>query len=73
MWKDEYYDDGSCMRRDLYAENSMEDACYEIVFDKDGSGYYCFVHALCIDNALGIFFRAHDDVMYGEIVDYMEV
>lgn len=73
MWKDEYYDDGSCLCRDLYTENGMEDACYEIVFDRDGTRYYCFVYASCIDTALGAFFRAHDDVAYKEIIDHMEV
>jgi len=77
MWREKYWDsgDGSLMR-DLDREDDgtpIESiGRYEIVFDVDGFRRYCYVDAVSMDEALGNFFRNHDDVRYKDIVDHFE-
>ena len=79
-WKSEYFDDNGGPIRDLDREED-ENFCpekddigrYEIVFDRDGKRYYCFVDAVSMDEALGNFFRNHGDVRYEEVWEHMEV
>lgn len=46
---------------------------YEIVFDFEEQRYYCFIDAINMEEALGIFFVNHDTVMYKHIADHMEI
>lgn len=77
MWKDEYWDNDGGLYRDLNRESDRipieEIGRYEIIFDFEGQRYYCFVDAINVEEAIGIFFVNHDDVMYKNIVDYMEI
>ena len=79
MWKDEYWENGTT--RDLCRDIGREDdgtpreeiRRYEVVFDVEGERRYCYIDAINIDEALGMFFRNHDTVTYKDIVDHMEV
>lgn len=77
MWKNEYWNNNGELYRDLDREDDGTDmeeiGRYEIVFDFEGQRYYCFVDAINIEEALGIFFVNHDTVMYKHIVDHMEI
>jgi len=77
MWKDEYWDNDGELYRDISREDdwisSKEVGRYEIVFDFEGQRYYCFIDAINMAEALGIFFVNHDTVMYENIVDHMEI
>ena len=77
MWKNKYWDNDGELYRDLDREDdgtSIEDiGRYEIVFDFEEQRYYCFVDAINIDEALGIFFKNHDTVKYEHIVEHMEI
>lgn len=77
MWKDEYWDNDGSLYRDLEREDNgtsnEEISRYEIVFDFKEERFYCFVDAININEALGIFFKNHDTVTYRNIVDHMEV
>lgn len=46
---------------------------YEIVFDINKDRYYCFVDAININEALGIFFTNHPHITYEMILEHMEV
>lgn len=73
----EYYDNDGDLYRDLDRENDGTDIKdierYEIIFDVAKQRYYCFVDAINMDEALGIFFKNHPHVTYEMIVDHMEV
>lgn len=73
----EYYDNDGDLYRDLDRENDGTDikdiGRYEIIFDVAKQRYYCFVDAINMDEALGIFFKNHPHVTYEMIVDHMEV
>ena len=77
MWKDEYWDDGEMLYRDIDREDDgtprEEIGRYEVVFDIEGKRRYCYIDAINMDEALGMFFRNHDTVTYKDIVDHMEV
>lgn len=76
MWQEEYWDNDGELYRDLSREDDGTPidkiGRYEIVFDF-GKRYYCFIDAISMDEALGIFFRNHDTVEYQNIVDHMEI
>ena len=73
----EYYDNDGDLYRDLNREDDGTDieeiGRYEIIFDVAKQRYYCFVDAINMDEALGIFFKNHQHVTYEMIVDHMEV
>lgn len=77
MWKNEYFDNNDGLYRELNREDDgtpiEEIGRYEIVFDCEDQRYYCFVDALNMDEALGIFFVNHDTVTYKNVIDHMEV
>lgn len=77
MWQEEYWDNDGLLYRDLDRDNDgtpIEDiGRYEIVFEFGEQRYYCFVDAVSLDEALGIFFRNHNTVEYNNIVDHMEI
>ena len=77
MWQKEYRDNDGELYRDLDRENdgTSPDSIgrYEIVFDFEGQRYYCFVDAITMNEALGIFFRSHDTVEYKDVIDHMEI
>ena len=76
MWKDEYYktDDGLVRELERETDGTSDEkiSCYEIIFDVGDNRYYCFVDAVNMDEALGIFFRNHNTVTYDSIVDHYE-
>ena len=45
---------------------------YEIVFVVETKRYYCFVDALSVNEALGLFFSAHPHISYEMVVDHVE-
>ena len=73
----EYYDNDGDLYRDLNREDDGTDiediGRYEIVFYVNNQKYYCFVDAININEALGIFFINHPHITYEMIVDHMEV
>ena len=73
----EYYDNDGDLYRDLNRDDDGTDikdiGRYEIIFDVAKQRYYCFVDAINMDEALGIFFRNHPHITYEMIVDHMEV
>lgn len=77
MWKKEYWDNDGSLRRNIIRKDdgtSMENIGeYEVVFDFEEQRYYCFIYAINMNEALGIFFINHDNVTYKHIVDHMEV
>lgn len=77
MWKDEYWNNDGEPYRDLDREDSSTSADevgrYEIVFDFAGQRYYCFVDAVSMNEALGLFFKKHETVAYKDIVDHIEI
>lgn len=77
MWKDEYWNNDGELYRDLSREDdgtSIEEINrYEIVFDFEEQRYYCFIDAISMDEALGIFFVNHDTVTYKDVIDHMEI
>lgn len=50
-----------------------EDTQFKIVFEVDRERYYCYIMAMNMDEALGIFFRNHPHITYSMVVDYTEV
>ena len=48
-------------------------ATYEIVFDIGRDRFYCYIAAGSMDEAIGIFFKAHPHITYEMIVDHVEV
>lgn len=76
-WTKEYFENEDGFYRYINRTNnsmSMSNISkYEIVFDCEKNRYYCFVDAINIEEALGIFFINHDTVTYSNIVDTMEV
>lgn len=50
-----------------------EDEQFEIIFEVDEERYYCYITAINMDEALGIFFKYHPHVTYEMIVEHMEV
>lgn len=77
MWQKEYWDNDGSLCRDLCREKdgaSIEEiGNYEIIFEIDKQRYYCFVTAINMNEALGIFFKNHDTVKYENIVDHVEI
>lgn len=77
MWKEEYWNNNGELYRDISREDDGTPARnvgrYEIVFDFENQRYYCFVDAINMDEALGIFFRNHETIEYNNIVDHMEI
>lgn len=76
-WQDTYTEENGSLQRDLGRENDdtpVENiGRYEIVFDYDGRRYYCFVDAVTMEEALGIFFKSHKNLTYNDIWEHMEV
>ena len=77
MWKSQYWDNEGELFRDLDREDDgtpiEEMGRYEIVFDFSEQRYYCFVNAINMEEALGIFFANHDNVMYKHIIEHIEI
>lgn len=77
MWKNKYFDNDGGLYRDLDRGDDgtpMEEVGrYEIVFDFEEKRYYCFVDAINMYEALGIFFVNHDTVTYEDVIDQMEI
>lgn len=46
---------------------------YEVIFDFEEQRYYCFIYAINMDEALGIFFINHNNVTYNHVVNHTEV
>ena len=76
MWQEEYWDNDGELYRDLSRDDDgtpiEEIGRYEIIFEF-GERYYCFIDAISMDEALGIFFRNHNTVEYNNIVEHMEI
>ncbi len=77
MWKEEYWNNNGDWCRDISREDDdtpIEDiGRHEVVFDFGEQRYYCFIDAINMNEALGMFFRTHDTVEYKNIVDHMEI
>ena len=77
MWEYEYWDNDGELYRDLDQEEDFDAmpalGRYEIIFKHEGQRRYCFVDAISLDEALGNFFRHHQDVCYDEIIEHMEI
>lgn len=77
MWKNEYWNNDGELYRDLSREDDgisiKKINRYEIVFDFEEQRYYCFIDAISMDEALGIFFVNHDTVTYKDVIDHMEI
>jgi len=48
-------------------------ACYEIIFEVNTKRFYCYVNAVSLNEALGLFFRYHPHITYEMVVDHVEV
>lgn len=76
-WQKEYWDNDGVLYRDLDRpddDTSIEDlGRYEIMFDYDGVRRYCFVDAINMNEALGLFFKNHATVQYRDIVEHIEI
>ena len=80
-WKTMYCSDsienedliGNIYREDVGQNTNDDDSTWEIIFDFDNERYYCYVDALNINEALGMFFKLHYNVTYNDIVDHFEV
>lgn len=77
MWENEYFDNGDGLFRYLNREDDGTPpgklGRYEIVFDFKEQRYYCFVDAINMDEALGIFFTNHNTVTYKNVIETMEI
>ena len=77
MWKKEYWDNDGELYRDLSRENDdvfiAELGRYEIIFEYDNQRYYCFIDAVNMEEALGIFFKNHSSVTYDNIIEHIEI
>lgn len=74
-WKNEYIDEDGLKRyiRKDECDKTGEEEEFEIVFDIDNERYYCYVEALNINEALGIFFRTHETIAYKDIFDHFDI
>lgn len=76
-WQKEYWDNDGVLYRDLDRSDDdtpIEDlGRYEIMFDYDGVRRYCFVDAINMNEALGLFFKNHATVQYRDIVEHLEI
>ena len=76
-WEEEYCNTDGELYRDISRGDdgtpAEEVGRYAIVLDIGEKRYYCFIDAVSMDEALGIFFRSHDTVTYKDIVDHMEI
>lgn len=76
-WQEKYWDNDGERYRDLDRGDDGtpgdEVGRFEIVFDFQRKRYYCFVDAINVNEALGIFFRNHDGVVYSNVVDHIEI
>lgn len=77
-WRSKYWDsgDGSLMRdidRDEDGTSIEEIGRYEVVFDFEGVRYYCYLDAIDIDEAMGVFRKTHPGITIEHIVDTLEV
>ena len=72
MWQEYYHNEDGSLIRDICME---DDGClvYQIVFDFESKRYYCYIDAFNVEEALGIFFINHDNVMYSHVIDHFEV
>lgn len=52
-------------------EEDLDD--YEVIFEVNDDRYYCYIFAVNMNEALGLFFKAHPHVTYEMIVDHIEV
>ena len=55
-----------------YWDVCVEDRRYEILYTYGGEELKCFVRAASPDEALGNFFRHHQNVTYDDIIEHME-
>ena len=46
---------------------------YEIIFDYRGIRYYCYIDALSIEEAIGIFFCNYQNLTWENIADTIEI
>ena len=61
-------------RENIGESPNDNDGTYQITFtDMSRDRYECFIDAANIYEALGIFFRIHDDIAYMDIEDHFEV
>lgn len=76
-WEEEYWNNDGELYRDISREDdgtpAEEVGRYEIVFDIGEKRYYCFIDAVSMDEALGIFFRSHDTVTYKDVVEHFDI
>ena len=77
-WESEYWDNDGESYRDLDAEEDYDSyyalmGRYEVIFEIKGIRRYCFIDAVSMDEALGNFFRHHQNVTYEDIVEHMEI
>lgn len=73
----EYWDNEGELCRDLERLDDgtqMEDIKrYEIIFEVKNIRYYCFVDAITMNEALGIFFVSHPNISYHMIHEHLEI
>lgn len=74
LWKNKYRNEQGSLSRDIFDPDHGDfDPTFEIVFDFDGERYYCYIDANTVEEALGRFFRLHENVMYSQVVDHFEI
>lgn len=72
-WKNHYRNEAGSLVRDICYPMIDELETYEVIFDFDGERYYCYIDALNVNEALGIFFVNHENITYSHVVDHFEI
>lgn len=74
LWKNKYRNEQGSLTRDIFVPDHGDfDTTFEVVFDFDGERYYCYIDANTVEEALGRFFRLHENVTYNHVVDHFEI
>ena len=84
-WQSEYWENNECLYRDIDYEydnspDMIDDSFdyhnlgrYQIIFEYDNQRYYCYIDAFNLNEALGLFFKNHNNVTYDNIVEHLEI
>lgn len=71
-WQESYDDDHTSS----LCEHGLDDEsleAWQITFEHDGDVYYCFVYAHNLNEALGTFFKEHDNISYDRVIAHEQV
>jgi hypothetical protein len=69
-WQNQYYSDEEYDNRaDIYIDDFNCLITYDIKFVYEDNEYHCVVDSVGINDALGKFFRLHNDIRYKDIVE----